>query len=315
MRVLVTLTLLACLAGGCGGPASSTTASPPPAATAAPAPTQVAHSSAASASTAPSPATAEPVSPAPPAIAACDPLPVGAASPAPAAGKAVHLVLPSGGWAVAQTELTSPGGVRVLTDVATPSDLTRPATKADILLTTHHDPDHWNDTWANEFPGESYPGGQPLTRKDVRITAIPASHFGGTLADGTDTIFVIDIAGLRIVNFGDLGQDSLNPRQLATIGTPDIAFSQLSNEYSSMSLANRKGYLLMAQVCPRLFVPTHMMEGNAVAALAADTWPTRYTEAPTLELRAAMLPNRTTVLLAGGNASMGKSLGVPMFGS
>jgi hypothetical protein len=314
MRVVVVAALAASLVAACG-----VGASPPPVAT--PAAASAAASQAAQAATAaPAPPASQPdaasaASPTPAPIAACDPAGT-AASPAPATtAKPVHVVLPSSSWAVAQTEITSPAGVRVLTDVATPSDLTKPATRQDILLTTHHDPDHWNDTWALAFPGRAYPGGQPLVRKDVRIATVQASHFGGTIPDGSDTIFVIDVAGLRIVNFGDLGQDALNTQQLAAIGRPDLAFSQLSNDYSSMSLENRNGYVLMAQVCPRLFIPTHMMEGDALAKLAAETWPTAYTTAPALDLTRSMLPARTTVLLAGANAGMGKTLGLPVFGS
>lgn len=305
MRAAIVAIAVCALVAGCTG------AMPSPSATqgAAPSPAAVAveTSSAAAVPPAASPSPSPSASPSPPPIPACPPLGT------PGSAKPVALVLPTDSRAPAQLEITSPQGIRILIDVATPDDLSRPATKADVLLTTHRHPDHWNDDWGQSFPGTSYFGGAPFVRGDVKILAVPASHNGGTLADGTDTIFVVDVAGLRIVHFGDLGQDQLSPRQVAAIGTVDVAVSQLSNDYSDMSLANRKGFLQMAQVCPRLLIVTHTMEGQPVAELAASTWPTLYTDSRTLSIVKARLPTRVTALLVGGNAGYGPKLGVGVY--
>jgi hypothetical protein len=52
----------------------------------------------------------------------------------------------------AQAELLCCEGTRILIDVALPDRLSKPATKSDILLTTHMHSDHYNPRFA--FPGK-----------------------------------------------------------------------------------------------------------------------------------------------------------------
>jgi hypothetical protein len=60
---------------------------------------------------------------------------------------------------------------------------------------------------------------------------VPAERWGTA-----GRIFVIDIAGLRVVHLGDLGQDALTPAQLAAIGKADVLEALLSNSFSSMTV-------------------------------------------------------------------------------
>jgi L-ascorbate metabolism protein UlaG (beta-lactamase superfamily) len=61
----------------------------------------------------------------------------------------------------AQVEIISPGGTRILIDVANPSALSRPATEQDVLLTTHTHADHYNRAFVKAFtrPATPHPPG------------------------------------------------------------------------------------------------------------------------------------------------------------
>ncbi len=240
-----------------------------------------------------------------------------AVSPALAAASGEALAsVPAGGVRVtfeenAQVELLSPAGQRVLVDVADPGRLTSPATADDILLTTHAHDDHWNPLWANTFPGTTltFETGA-LTRGDVHITGIAAAHNQGDPflpKDGSDYIFVIDVGSMRVVHFGDLGQDALTPGQMAAINRVDIAISQLGNAISDVDATNRRGFNQMNQVHPAVFIPTHVdveVDGVAVAKLAASIWKTTFTLKPSVTLTRSQLPTSTTVLLMGLNAQV-----------
>jgi Beta-lactamase superfamily domain len=277
---------------GCGGAAAPTASTAAPAASiAAPAGTTAAAPSAHSPGPAASPAT-------------------------PAASGEALAPVPAGGVRItfeenAQVEILSPAGQRVLVDVADPGRLTTPATADDILLTTHIHDDHWNPLWANTFTGPmlTFETGT-LTRNDVRITGIAAAHNQGDPflpRDGSDYIFVVDVGGMRVVHFGDLGQDALTPEQMAAIGRVDVAISQLGNAISDVDATNRRGFNQMNQVHPAVLIPTHVdveVDGIAVVKLAASTWKTTYTLAPSVTLTRDQLSAATTVLFMGLNAQV-----------
>ncbi len=243
--------------------------------------------------------------------------PTPAASPALAAasGEAIAPV-PAGGVRItfeesAQVELLSPAGQRVLIDVADPGRLTVPATADDILLTTHAHDDHWNPLWANTFPGTmlTFETGS-LDRGDVHITGIAAAHNQGDPflpKDGSDYIFVVEVGGMRVVHFGDLGQDQLTSAQMKAIGRVDVAISQLGNAISGVDATNHRGFDQMSQVHPAVLIPTHVdveVDGVTVVKLAASTWRTTYTLEPSVTLTRSQLPTSTTVLFMGLNAQV-----------
>ena len=181
-------------------------------------------------------------------------------------------------------------------------------TAGDVLLTTHTHPDHIDAIWAMKtFPGQKLiakPGRIDLG--DVSIVGIASGH--GTEAgpatgpEGDNIIFVVEVGGLRIVHFGDLGQVSLTAAQLDAIGKVDVALTQFSNPYSSMDASNQMGFDQMRQVQPRLIIPTHLMEDVPAATVLASTWPSTFTSKPCLDLTAEKLPTSTNVLFMGYNA-------------
>ncbi len=207
----------------------------------------------------------------------------------------------------AQVEVVSPGGQRVLIDVWNPDLLSRAPVAADVLLTTHSHDDHFLAQWVAAFPGQTitFRSGH-LVARDVTITSIAAAHnVGDPLLEsgGTNYLFLIDVAGLRIAHLGDLGQDRLSATQLKALGRVDVVISQLTNHFSDATLANRKGIHLVAQLKPRLFIPTHILE-DTVAELhdVASVWPPAYSTARWLTLSRGTLPASTQVLFLGTDA-------------
>lgn len=203
----------------------------------------------------------------------------------------------------AQVELIASSGRRVLIDVWDPTLLSKPVTADDILLTTHSHEDHYDAAFVDAFPGQkiTFEEGQ-INLADVSIVSIPAVHDEGQSPmpkDGSDYIFIIDIAGFRVGHFGDLGQDRLTDEQMVEIGKVDIAFSQLYNPYSTMDEVNQKGFNQMKQVKPLIFVPTHF--NTDTARLAAKTWKAVFSVAPVTITR-SQLPTETTVLFLGLHA-------------
>jgi L-ascorbate metabolism protein UlaG (beta-lactamase superfamily) len=203
----------------------------------------------------------------------------------------------------AQVEIVGPTGRRVLVDVWNPSALSAPATAQDVLLTTHSHSDHYLPSFLDSFPGKKLTW-EPGTIKldDVSVTSIASAHDEGTAITpigANDYIFVIEIGGFRIAHFGDIGQKELLPDQLATIGRPDIAISQLANPLSTMDENNKKGFNLMAQVKPHLIIPTHL--SSATAQLASTTWHATFSSRPSISLTKGQLPTETTIVFIGNS--------------
>jgi L-ascorbate metabolism protein UlaG (beta-lactamase superfamily) len=202
----------------------------------------------------------------------------------------------------AQVELTASGSPRVLIDIQGPSSLSAPPTADDILLTTHDHPDHVSHDFIDSFPGtQLFVQEGRIEKPGVAIRGIAAAHTQGdplVPEGGTDYIFVIDMGGLRIVHFGDIGQPALTPQQAKAVGRVDVAVTQFDNaQFSDIDVKNKKGFRLMEQVKPWLIVQTH--SSLAAVKYAATLWPVLYSKRPSVTVTAAELPKKTSLLLLG----------------
>jgi L-ascorbate metabolism protein UlaG (beta-lactamase superfamily) len=192
----------------------------------------------------------------------------------------------------------------VLINVYDPALLSKPAVEQDILLTSHHHHDHYQADFTGSFSGQQIDrqAGE-VVAADVRITSIPSSHNAGErlrLAGGSNYIFLIEIGGLRIVHFGDIGQDRLTPDQLEVLKPVDVAISQLRNPYSEMGMQDLKGFVLMDQVQPGLFIPTHANLETIQYALIR--WTGYLSDADSVFIDPARLSRAPGMLLFGLNA-------------
>ena len=205
----------------------------------------------------------------------------------------------------AQVEIVSLSGQRVLVDVYDPQKLSGPAAEGDVLLTTHTHWDHWNADFQASFPGlQLFVQTGVLEAPGAIIQGIASTHNAGDALQsegGTNYIFVIEIGGLRIVHFGDIGQKALTEEQLVALGQVDIAITQLNNPYSEMNAENAKGIHLMEQVRPRLIVPTHVNLDTAKLAIAQ--WPGYASTNPAVQICQSELGEGTRVLFLGETAA------------
>lgn len=205
----------------------------------------------------------------------------------------------------AQFELIAPEGTRVLIDIGDPSRLSSPATPADILLTTHTHWDHYDERFQASFPGRQlFTSVGTIDAPGVHVEGIASAHRNSQRPKpegGYNYIYLVEIAGLRVAHFGDIGQDQLSPEQLAQLGTVDVALSQVANPYSDMDARNRKGFELMAQLAPRLFIPTHV--DRSTAALLPDYWPGTQATGAEITICPSGLADTTEFLLLDANVA------------
>jgi len=206
----------------------------------------------------------------------------------------------------AQVELISARGTRVFIDVITPVALSGPPTEKDVLLTTHNHGDHRRLDFVKSFPGQQLDVkiGE-IKMEDVMIRGIASAHDEGDefrSEGGSNYIFIVDMDGLRIAHFGDIGQKALTPEQLSALGKVDIAITQLSNFYSGMNAANKKGFNLMDQVKPRLIIPTHIFESTC-AKMAVDKWTGYKSSKAFISISPEDLSDKTSIIFMGQNAN------------
>jgi L-ascorbate metabolism protein UlaG (beta-lactamase superfamily) len=200
----------------------------------------------------------------------------------------------------AQVEVISSKGSRILIDIYDPSQLSKPATDEDILLTTHSHPDHINGFFLFSFSGQMLISTGEINTSDISIRGFPAPHNEGdpfVPENGTNYAFIITVDGLRIAHLGDIGQSTFTKEQLEILGKVDLAIMQFDNSYSKMNIENKKGFNLMSQLKPRLIIPTH----NSIdaAKYAAKLWPCLYIEKPFFTISENRLPKETKMLFIG----------------
>lgn len=129
-----------------------------------------------------------------------------------------------------------------------------PKLEADILLTTHNHYDHNNvkAVGGNPFlidgPGE-------YERREVFIQGIAAFHDNSGGAErGENTIYTIEVEGIRLCHLGDLGQKELTSEQLEKIGAIDILMIPVGGIYT---ISAREAMKVMSQVEPKIIIPMH----------------------------------------------------------
>ncbi len=159
-----------------------------------------------------------------------------------------------------------------------------PEIGGDLVLITHEHADHRNAKLVQGEPvvvhglnaeGEVRPLHQVLDRlpnnakptwSDARlriarsphavvVTSIAAWHDDqqGTKR-GADTLFLIEVDGLRIVHCGDLGQQQLTDKQLPQLGKVDLLIIPVGGVYT---VDGPQAVALIKQIGPRTVMPIH----------------------------------------------------------
>ncbi len=150
--------------------------------------------------------------------------------------------------------ITSSRGVRILTD---PFDATVgypvPQVEADVVTSSHDHFDHNNVSAARQNP-TALKGKGKYEKNGVRIYPVASFHDTEHGAKrGPNTIFVMEVDGMRLVHMGDIGHD-LSRQQLDEIGRVDVLLVPVGGTYTIDAAGARR---LVEATSPRVVIPMH----------------------------------------------------------
>ncbi len=131
---------------------------------------------------------------------------------------------------------------------------TPPRFRADVVMVTHAHHDHNNATaLAGEPFAISGPGEYEV--KGVNITGIETYHdMARGRERGLNTIYVIEVEGVRILHMGDFGEEKMRDGTLEAVGDVDILMIPVGGVYTIEGDAAAR---ISRQVEPALVIPMH----------------------------------------------------------
>ncbi len=166
-----------------------------------------------------------------------------------------------------------------------------PKLSADLVLVTHEHGDHNNvgliggeplvarglnesgqvtqlDHVLDRLPGEEKPTWRDARLRiarsphAVRVTSIAAWHDDTAGSQrGANTLYVVEVDGVRIVHCGDLGQPKLTEEQLSALGKVDVLLIPVGGVYT---VDGTQAADVVDQIKPRIVVPIHYKTPNLV---------------------------------------------------
>ncbi|MHA1143815.1 MAG: MBL fold metallo-hydrolase [Candidatus Helarchaeota archaeon] len=152
--------------------------------------------------------------------------------------------------------------VTIATDIFPGSmiGIATPNISADIILSSHGHPDHWNKRLAQKISKDDttsilkWKNGDHGTIKGVKIKGVATSHDDkGGLIRGANTVYVFVVDGITICHCGDLGH-VLNEKQLAEIGEIDILLIPTGGVFT---LGLKGVEKVIEQLNPKIAIPMH----------------------------------------------------------
>jgi len=197
--------------------------------------------------------------------------------------------------------LTSSQGTKILIDPpgAGIGYTIAPIADVDAVVVTHEHSDHNNVGLATGSPlilrGLTSTGWNTIDQrmKDIRIYSVspvnPVYHdIQHGAQRGRNTIFVLEVDGLRIAHVGDLGH-VLTPEIIEAIGVVDVVLIPVGGTYTIDAAAATQ---VVGQLKPRLVIPMHYKTPK----MRAD-WPGMGVE-PFLEGKRVERLNSTVIKLS-----------------
>lgn len=128
-----------------------------------------------------------------------------------------------------------------------------PKMEADLVLVTHDHSDHNNVKGVSGNPFVVLGPGE-YEIKGAFIQGIPSFHDEKEGKErGGNTIYTIEVEGLRLCHLGDLGQKELTAEQVEKIGDVDILMIPVGGVYTIATQAVK----VMSQIEPSITIPMH----------------------------------------------------------
>ncbi|MBI2637639.1 MAG: MBL fold metallo-hydrolase, partial [Candidatus Sungbacteria bacterium] len=133
--------------------------------------------------------------------------------------------------------------------------LTPPRFRADFLVITHDHMDHNN---AESIPEENLvivKGPGEYDAKGVFIKGIQTYHDSKEGKErGLNTIYVIEMEGIKICHMGDFGEGEVRQETLDAIGDVDILLIPVGGTYT---IDAEEASRVVSQIDPRIVIPMH----------------------------------------------------------
>lgn len=194
--------------------------------------------------------------------------------------------------------ITTPQGTRIVTD---PFDETVgyrvPDVETDIVTISHDHFDHNNSGCLRGHP-KVVKGAGEQEIKGVKITGVATFHDQEKGARrGANTVFVLDIDGVRICHLGDLGH-MLTPENVAKIGRVDILLIPVGGNYTIDATGATRVVELLK---PKVVIPMHYKTKaigfpiDPVDRFLAGKKDVIHQNSTTLEVSGTELPKETTI--------------------
>ncbi|OGF62128.1 hypothetical protein A2662_01425 [Candidatus Giovannonibacteria bacterium RIFCSPHIGHO2_01_FULL_45_33] len=141
------------------------------------------------------------------------------------------------------------------------SGLVPPRFESHAVLSTHDHDNHNNiEALASKEEDEGafkITGPGEYEFRGITVRGIASFHDAkGGKAKGKNTIYVIEMEGMRLVHMGDYGEKELRSEVQEALGTPDILFIPVGGEAGGTIDAEDAAKLLN-QVEPRVVIPMH----------------------------------------------------------
>jgi len=129
-----------------------------------------------------------------------------------------------------------------------------PSIQADIVFVTHEHSDHNN---IRAIKGEYFliNGAGEYEAKGIKAQGIASFHDNeGGSKRGPNTLYLIEFEGIRILHLGDLGQESLEDRQVEEIGRVDILMIPVGGFFT---IDAKQAVGIVQQMEPKIVIPMH----------------------------------------------------------